>query len=352
MKKIKLFLFITILLLSAQKIFAYDFYTKKIHKGFLYKENMQLNISNKYGNISIIPIQQDSITIDINISIEHYEEDKANKLLDEIDVEFSKTQNIAKAKTMISDLFKTGLKFSVNYIVRMPSTVKLDIKNEFGTIMLEGNIKNETKIDLNYGKLLIEKVYNQDSLGKHIIKLNYSEANINECDNLKLISNYSKIKLGSSRQIILASKFSKVKLDSNEYLIANCDHDTYVIKKTKSANILKGLKSNISIERLTERAEINLKDGDIKIATEGIFKYINLTTDNVNTNIITANETPYFFDIKYKESKVRYPGNATTTYSERDEFNNIDNIKGILGDKNNVNSSITINSTTGEVNIQ
>lgn len=352
MKKINFLLLIFIILLSAQNIFAYDFYTKEIHKGFLYKENMQLNIQNRYGNISVIPTQQDSITIDVTVSVEHYEEEKANKLLDEINIQFHKYNNIAKAETTISRLFKTGLKFSINYIVRMPSDVKLNINNKFGNVNFEGDIESVATLDIEYGKLFANRIKCQDTLSKHIIKLNYSEADIKESDNIKLMANYSKVKIGLSKQLIVASKYTKLSLDSNTYLIASCHYDSYFINKTKSANILKGTKSNISIKNLNERAEIKLNEGEINITPEGIFKYINITTKDVNTTINIAQNIQYLFDLNYIDSKITYPLDAEIISLEKDEFSGSNILKGIFGNRSNINSSLKIESTGGKIDLK
>ncbi len=352
MRKLNLFLFIAILLLSAQKIFAYNFYTKEIHKGFLYKEDIKLHISNQHGNISVIPVEQDSITIDITVCVEHFDEEKGLKLLNEVNFNFSQINNTAKSETVITHLFKTGLKFRIDYIVKMPSGVKLDINNNFGDIFLDGTIKQETKINLNYGKLTINKITNTDSLAKHLIKLNYSQAKINVCDNVKLISNYSKVKIKNSKEIILASSFSKLELDSNEYLIANCNHDTYFIKNTISTDILRGAKSNISIGKLQEKANINLDEGNINIVANNSCKDMNIKTKNVNAHIYMDEILSYGFQIETKNCNIKYPENAEIISSEKNTFEDTQIIKGVLGKQDNINSRIIINSTKGSVIIK
>lgn len=340
------------MLLSTQKMFAFDFFTKEVHQGFLYKKDIKLNISNKYGNISIIPVQQDSITLDITVTVEHFEEEKAKKLLDEINIEFRNFNNTAEAKTVISNLFKTGLKFRIDYIVRMPSNVRLDIANNFGDILCSGKINQETRIKLNYGHLFIKSLTTNDSLSKHILKLNYSSAKIHKCDNIKLTSKYSKIKINNSKQIILASSFSKISLDTNEYLISNCNHDTFIIKNTISTNIQKGFKSNIYIYNLINKAEINLEKGKIEIGTFNLFDYINIDAKNVNTLININKNIPYVFKIKSRSNNIVYPENAKILSFEKDSLDATKNIKGLLGEELNVNSYISINSYLGSISIR
>ncbi len=352
MKKSKFLLLTTIILLSVQNTFAYNFYNKEISKVFPYKKNMELHIQNQYGNINIIPSLASSVTIDIKIKVEHYEQAKANSLLNKINISFSNYNNIAKAKTIISNLFKTGLKFSIDYTIRVPKDIRLNIKNKFGNISIEENINNLVILDIEYGDLFANKIQCQDTTSKHIIKLNYSKANIMDCDNVKLTANYSKVHIKKSKQLIVASKFTNLRVDSNTYIVASCHNDTYSINKTKSTNILKGIKSNIYIRKLQERAEVNLKKGEINITPEGVFKYIILSTQNVNTKINITHNIPYIFDINYSNSTISYPLNAEILSSKKDELNASYTLKGIYGNRRDISSSIKLKSSGGKIDIK
>ncbi len=73
---------------------------KTIKKEFSVNANAELKVNNSFGNVDIVSWNENRIEIVVNIITEGNNEDKAQKRLDEIDVEFSATGSNVYAKTI------------------------------------------------------------------------------------------------------------------------------------------------------------------------------------------------------------------------------------------------------------
>ena len=77
---------------------------KTIKKSFKILPETNVQITNKYGNIQIVPNETDSIRFEIEIKVADKLVDKVTKVLNSIDVQFNSTPYYTIAKTVISDL--------------------------------------------------------------------------------------------------------------------------------------------------------------------------------------------------------------------------------------------------------
>ena len=109
------------MLLKAEEV------TKEFHKEYKAGPNTTLDINNKYGDVVIQSWDKDQIVIDVKITVELPNQEKAQKLISYIDVIFSESENLISAKTVIDDKFSfTGWggdskKFSIDYNIKMPA---------------------------------------------------------------------------------------------------------------------------------------------------------------------------------------------------------------------------------------
>ena len=79
--------------------------SKKLNHEFKIDENSSLTIQNKYGKVDVQNWNEKKVAIDVEIVIEHPDKEKAERLLEYLDVNFSTTGNEHKAITKIDDKF-------------------------------------------------------------------------------------------------------------------------------------------------------------------------------------------------------------------------------------------------------
>ena len=81
-----MFFFISLFLISST-LYAQEV-TKEFHKEYT-AGTKSLEISNKYGDVVIESWNKDQIVIDVKVTVEMANRDRAQKYLDQIDVQFS-----------------------------------------------------------------------------------------------------------------------------------------------------------------------------------------------------------------------------------------------------------------------
>lgn len=147
---ILLAIFLSTLALSGQEV------TKEFHKEYKANKNATLNISNKYGDVIIQNWDKDMVVIDVKVSVSFPNKERAGKLLNYIDVQFSESENQISARTMIDNRFSfsgwgnESRRFSINYNVKMPLSTNLTLTNKYGDVNID-ELHNLVNLDIKYG---------------------------------------------------------------------------------------------------------------------------------------------------------------------------------------------------------
>lgn len=213
MKKINRLFSLLLLLLLQLNLFAqdgneknkkYEFVkSKSFTKSYSVSSSDQLSIVNKFGKVEIHTWNKNEMKVDVEINVSAKTEDWAKSVLEDIQVEDSKSGGAVKFKTLIgedidkkvggtkhSDKYNnknTSQTMEVNYSVYMPANNPLTISNEFGATVLPdytgdvdlsskfgslttGALKSVKKIVVEFGKA------NFESISDANVSIKYSNA--------------------------------------------------------------------------------------------------------------------------------------------------------------------------------
>lgn len=331
-------------------VFAIDEYEKEITESFLVKQGTEFNINNKYGDIDIHNWQKDSIFIKVKITIETTSEEKAKLLFTNIDININKSGNTINAETQISQKFKTGKKFSIDYEIFMPDYIKLDVTNKFGNIFIQ-SVKEQANINLSYGSLKAEQLLYPEEKPVSTINLSYAKATIDECNKTKLTLKYSKMNIGTSKTLIVVSRYSKLHLDNNESVIADSKYDAFNIVNTNSFRVSMGQYSDFRIENVHRILELNLRYGNCKIDNVSKnFESIKVDNQYVASRIAIEEGASYTLEAETKYCGINYPDNAQVIQKIVDNSQTF--LKVIVGNSTNTKSFVKINSQYGNVSLR
>jgi len=139
-------------------------YTKEktIKKEFNVNSDALLKIKNSYGNLNITSWNEDRILIEVHIKTNGNNEDKVQRKLDEIRVDFENSSSMVSARTIFSDRGsnwgwnwgKSNVNMQVNYTIKLPVKSSVHLNNDYGSIILD-RIDGHAKINCDYGRLEI-----------------------------------------------------------------------------------------------------------------------------------------------------------------------------------------------------
>ena len=224
------YVFILILALSlTYSINARDEATKKYHEVYEVKQGQTLTLENKFGDIDILNWDKNQVSIDVAIIIEHVNEEKAKKLLDYINVNFTRIGDEIIAKTefkegfdkISSSIFSLGTTdYSINYTVKMPDYLNLNVLNKYGNAFIN-KVTGIANLKVKYGNLKINEILRGNEKPMSVVDLGYGNANIEKCEWLKFNIEYSKVKLEHGKALDVYSRYSNFNIGESSSLITN-----------------------------------------------------------------------------------------------------------------------------------
>jgi hypothetical protein len=171
---------------------------KTINKSYTVTSSDKLSIENSFGNVVISTWEKNEFKVDIEISAKASTDQKAQDILDKIEVTDKKDGNTVYFKTDVDNIKgdkgdknrnrhrnddgdddENDRKFYIDYKVFMPAGNALDVDNSFGKITIPdfngqvnltskfggltaGKLANVDEIDVEFGKAEIGPVHNGD----------------------------------------------------------------------------------------------------------------------------------------------------------------------------------------------
>ena len=255
-----------VVLFTTLTAYADEPQTKNYHKIFKVSQHDLLDIENKYGDVVIENGEAGVIEISIVISVETGNEDKAQRLFDNIRITLEQSEGTVKAQTEILDEIR-NTKFSIDYKVKMPATQNLNLYNKYGDVYID-QANGLNNISVKYGNLKAGKLLNGNSKPRSTLTLKYvGSATIEECNWLKVDVGYSKLKIRQSTALIMVSKYSKIYIDKANSIVCESKYDNPFKVGTVNNFICTGKYSEYDIENLISKFEIQAKYSDIDIQT-------------------------------------------------------------------------------------
>lgn len=271
-----LILFILIPLLGFSNDDNYISKQKSIKKTYIVNSNAGIDITNKYGNITVSTWDEDKIDLDITIKVTGGNENWVNEKLNSIDVDITALKSLVTAVTNIgSSSFKSkgsSNSFEINYVIKIPRNGSVKLENRYGNITTL-NLESTTDISCKYGKINLGRLngsnnnihieYCQNSNIDYIknsnIEARYSNLKINESGNINLDANYSDLTVGDSQNIKYDCNYGTFKFQKVNSFAGSGNYLTILISELSS-----NLTSDITYSKLSV-GTINDKAGNVNI---------------------------------------------------------------------------------------
>ncbi|MDQ1297229.1 MAG: hypothetical protein QG611_1209, partial [Bacteroidota bacterium] len=188
-------LLLTSLFLFSFALSAQEELTKEFHKEYTAKQGSKLELNNRYGNIVVQTSETDQVVIDVKVKVKYPNRERAEKLMNYIDVEFTEETDLISAKTNIDDKFSfTGWssdsrKFSIDYFVKMPVWLDLELVNRYGNTELD-DLGGNVDLDVKYGNITASKLTRGNEKPLSNVNISYGNCSIEEAGWLEITARY------------------------------------------------------------------------------------------------------------------------------------------------------------------
>lgn len=352
MKTTKLYtsLLLSLLFVLSTVLVKADDFTKKYNKTFKVNAESTLEIYNKYGDVHIDNWDKDEVSIHVVITVKNASENKANSTFKKIEINFSEEGNTYKAITELNDAIN-NTNFSIDYEVKMPSKINLNLTNKYGNIFVD-QVDGHALIVSKYGNLRVNKLTRGNIKPVNQVYLGYSGggSTIGEADWLKLVVKYSRINISNAKALMIESKYSKLDIDKARSIVAESKYDKpYRIGEVANFVVTQGGYSSYEIGTLTSKFE-----GDVK--------YSSVTIDEVAADFKLIK-----LQIKYGHADIDIPESASYELKAEVEYGSIDfpktgkvnkiaghtesSVFGTVGSSKNPNAKVIIVSKYGNIDL-
>jgi hypothetical protein len=348
--------FLLLALLLAPFVLRAEELSKEFHKEYKAGPNTTLNVDNKYGDIVIQSWDKDQIVIDVRITVEHPNQDRAQKYLDQIDVQFSEGTNSVSAKTVIDDKFSfsgwggDSKKFSIDYTISMPAAAALSLSNKYGNTDVD-DLSGKVNMDIRYGSLTAGKLTHGNEKPWSSISLAYSKGTIDEASWLDLTIRYvGSFSLDKCQALMLDSKYSKLTLGEISSLVGESRYDNVRIEKVSNLVFDNGY-CDVKINELTKKLKYSGSYGSLEVQSVPTgFERLDTDTRYLGVKLGIEDNASYklnanlsYGGLKYDEEKFRN--------QKRIIENNKTEISGIVGEEENPKSEVNVSSSYGSVKL-
>ena len=335
---------------SAQKV------TREYHKEYVAGSNTTLDISNKYGDVVIDSWDKDQIIIDVIVTVELPNRDRAEKLLSYIDVRFSEAEELVSAKTYIDDKFNfsgwgsSPRKFSIDYTVNMPVGANLTLANRYGNTDMD-ELRGMVKLDIKYGNLTATRLTRGNEKPLNLLNLAYGKATINEAGWLDLTVRYSgSTEVIKSQALLLNSKYSKLQIGETSSIVGETRYDNLKIQKINNL-VLDGGYVDITVGSLSKK--LKYEGGYGSFTVEQIpagFESLEVDTRYTGVRLGIDNSASYKLDAKVSYGGLKFD-EENFQHQRHIVENNSSETSGIVGKESSPSSTVKVNASYGSVKL-
>ncbi len=330
--------------------------TKEYHKEYSAKPGSSLNISNRYGDVNIDTWDEERIVIDVKVSVELPDRNRAERYLSYIEVQFSENGNEISAKTVIDDKFSfsgwgsRSRKFSINYSVRMPSGCNLDLTNRYGNTDID-DINGHIRLDIKYGNINAGSLTRGNEKPLNTVILGYGKGTIGSAGWLDVFSRYSgSLIIDRSQALLLNSRYSKIQIGETSSVVGESKYDNLRIGKINNLVLESGY-SDIAIGTLTKK--LKFEGGYGAFMVENIpagFETIETDTRYIGVKLGIDNDADYELDARLSYGNLKF-NEDNFQHRTRIVENNSSQTAGFIGKSSSPSSKVTVKASYGSVRL-
>ena len=310
----KKFLILTSLCLTAFIGFANSFrgdgghyryeMKKTVEKTFSVDKNPILEMDGKYSDFIITTWDQQQIDFKVNVVVKSDNEDKLKAKFNSIDIALEKEGNKVTAETVFGEYkYKTfSGSMTIKYYVQVPADVFMELQTKYGDITVdEANKKFEAEI--KYGDLFAEKL-----MDYNYIDVKYGNININNAKKVHLELDYGDAKINTCDEIKGVLKYSKISITDLGLGILDIKYSTARIEKAKSIKLNNAAYSDIFLSNVTDELITDMKYSDLNATMTSDSPIVDIDGQYSDAVLYINGSASFDYDLSSSYSDITFKG--------------------------------------------
>lgn len=330
--------------------------TKEFNKEYTYQPGKMLNLSNRYGDVVVETNSGDQVIINVKVTLRFPNQERAEKLLSYIDVQFSETGDVFYAKTVIDEKFSfTGWgsesrRFSIDYTVKMPEKMDLTLANRYGNTELDV-LSGYVNLDIKYGNLTASKLSRGNDKPMNTINLGYGKASIEEAGWIDATVRYAgDFSIDKSQAVLLDSRYSKIRIGTTSSVVGETKYDNVRIENINNLVLDAGY-ADISVSTLTKKLVFEGGYGAFNVETvNSDFESIEVDSKYMGVNLGIDPSASYNLDARVSYGGLRF---NEDNFQHRTHIiqNNSTETSGVVGKAGSPAATVKITASYGTVRL-
>lgn len=261
-----------------------DEVSKQFKKEFNTADKELLTIDNKYGDVTVVTWSQNKVSIEVQVTIDHPDQTRAEGFLSLIDVRFTENDNTIGAATIIDSRFSfrgrsrgRDHKFSIDYVVMMPEKMNLKLENRYGNVSID-KLAGQADITVRYGSLYAGSLTRGNTKPINRLVVAYGEGEVKEvgwseiylrycnrgfiidkAEALLIDSRSSELIIKNVSSVVAESKYDKFRVDLLNNMVAESAYTAFKLGEVYGKLDVDAAYGSFDVARLMKRFEsVNL----------------------------------------------------------------------------------------------
>ncbi|MFN8346399.1 MAG: hypothetical protein U0X91_15455 [Spirosomataceae bacterium] len=275
------------------------------------KDNLLLD--NQFGQVKINLWDKNEVRVDISITANANNDDRAQQYLDGVEIEDKKEGGQISIRTIINKTGNSNWSWKnnngeknfvqIDYNVSMPKNTPLTVKNRFGATNIPV-FRAPLVVVSKYGSFIANELVGS----KNDIDVSYGKAEIQQMLNGNIDVAYSSLDLTKAENLILSNKFGKMKIGEVETLDGNISYSGGRIGNLKGSGKIKlSFSGGFRIDRLNPSAD--------NVDIEANYSSVIIPMENNDCN----------FDVTVSYGGFKYPTDRHVSFTQNDDERKDDN---------------------------
>lgn len=329
-------------LLPFMTVVAEDF-NKTYNKKYDVDKGASMVIRNKFGDIHCQAWDESSVDITVTIKVDAFSQEKANRVFEKIDVELSGTRTKVEGITTVGSI--SNADFSIDYDIRMPRWINIDLDNKFGDIYLD-EADGFVKINLEYGAMEA----NAFNGPKTELTIKFSNVQAGFMKDGTLNIEYGEWKSSGAENLQLYSRFSQISIEKLVKLNIDSQYDEISIGNSGPVISISRF-SELDFEKINGDFDFDAEYGEISINyISPAFKQGKVRNTFAGASLTFDPKASMNISAEMNFGELSYPGNHTSLSQETIGYTT-KVYKGKIGSSASPASQLTIISKNADVDI-
>ncbi len=328
-------------------------YTKEktIKKEYDVNSDALLRVNNSYGNLNITSWNENRILIEVHIKTNGNNEDKVQRKLDQISVDFEASRSMVSAKTIFNSSRNgwgwgrnNNVNMQINYTIKLPIKNSVNLDNDYGSINLD-RIDGHAKVSCDYGRLEIGELHGRNNQ----LSFDYtSNSRIGYINSGKISADYSGFIIEKAGDLTISADYTNSTVEKMGSLDYSCDYGKIEIGEADGVH---GNGDYINVRLGTIHGDVDVTADYGSISVKKLAEDAgDVTIKSDYTGIKIGYDPQYNFDFEINTSYAGVSGKEDLEINISHEKSNSKLYKGYYGSANSGNL-VTISSDYGGIKL-